>query len=520
MEIGDLLRIARLILRGMWLRRWLGVIVAWVVGVALAGAVFLTPDKYEASARIFVDTDSVLKPLLQGLVIQTNMDQKIGMLSRTLISRPNVEKLVRMADLDLGITSAKEKDALIDKLMGTLRISAVGRDNLYMVGFRDADPQKALKVVQSLTTMFIESSLGGKQSDADTAIKFVEEQIKVYEKKLEEAEGRLKDFKLKNIELNLESDKGSTGRIGDIGSQLSQARLELREAENSRDAIKREMTGESPSLLPDTPGIESSVSVPEIDGRIESQKRDLDTLLKRFTEQHPDVISARRLIRELEEQKRQEIAVRKKAAIANPTAVSPNSNPAYQQMKVSLTESEATIASLRVRVAEYESRYKRAVETMKLAPQVEAEFAQLNRDYAVHKKNYNDLVQRREGVGISESMAAVAGVDFRLIDPPRASSKPVSPDRPLLLPFGLLAALVAGLAASFAASNLRPVFFDSHTLRDVTGLPLLGVISMPATPASQARARKDKIRIGAALGGLVGFYALAMLTIFLFLRPA
>ena len=517
----DLLRLARLILRGMWLRRWLGVIVAWVVGVALAGAVFLTPDRYEASARIFVDTDSVLKPLLQGLVVQANTEQQIGMLSRTLISRPNVEKLVRMADLDLGIRSTKEKDDLIDGLIKTLKIKSVGRDNLYTLEFRDADPEKARKVVQSLTTIFIESSLGGKQSDADTAIKFVEEQIKIYQKKLEEAEARLKEFKLKNIELNLDSDKGSTVRISDIGSQLSQARLELREAENSRDAIKREMTGESPVLLPDTPGTESSVSMPEIDGRIESQKRDLDTLLKRFTEQHPDVISARRLIKDLEEQKRQEIAVRKKAAIANPQAASPNANPAYQQMKVSLTESEATIASLRVRVAEYESRYKRAVESLKLAPQVEAEFAQLNRDYEVHKKNYNDLVQRREGAGISESMSAVSGVaDFRLIDPPRASSKPVAPDRPLLLPLALLAALAAGLGASFAASNLRPVFFDSHTLRDVTGLPLLGAVSMPATPASQAQARKDKIRIGAALGSLVGLYGLAMLAIFLFLRPA
>ncbi|MBK8120757.1 MAG: chain length-determining protein [Sulfuritalea sp.] len=505
----------------MWLRRWLGVIVAWVVGVALAGAVFLTPDKYEASARIFVDTDSVLKPLLAGLVVQANTEQQIGMLSRTLISRPNIEKLVRMADLDLGIKSTKDKDALIDDLMKTLKIKGVGRDNLYTIEYRDSNPEKARKVVQSLTTIFIESSLGGKQSDADTAIKFVEEQIKVYQKKLEEAEARLKDFKLKNIELNLDSDKGSTVRISEIGNQLNQARLELREAENSRDAIKREMTGESPVLLPDTPGTESSVSIPEIDGRIESQKRELDAVLKRFTEQHPDVISARRLIKELEEQKRQEIAVRKKAAIANPAAASPNSNPAYQQMKVSLTESEATIASLRVRVAEYESRYKRGVESMKLAPQVEAEFAQLNRDYEIHRKNYNDLVQRREGAGMSESMAAVSGVaDFRLIDPPRASSKPVSPDRPLLLPLALLVALAAGLAASFAASQLRPVFFDSHTLRDVTGLPLLGVISMPVTPASQVQARKSRIRIGAALGSLVGFYGLAMLAIFLFLRQA
>ena len=517
----DLLRLVRLKLRGMWLHRWVGVIVAWVIGLAGAAGVFLTPDKYEASARIYVDTESVLKPLLAGLVVQANTEQQIGMLSRTLISRPNVEKLVRMADLDLGLKSANQKEALIDDLTKTLKIKSVGRDNLYTLEFRDSEPEKARRVVQSLTTIFIESSLGGKQTDADTAMKFVEEQIKIYQKKLEEAEARLKEFKLKNIELQLDSDKGSTVRISEIGNQLNQARLELREAENSRDAIKREMTGESPVLLPDTPGTESSVSIPEIDGRIEAQKRNLDVLLQRFTEQHPDVTGARRMIKELEEQKRQEIATRKKAAAANPAAASTNTNAAYQQMKVSLTESEATIASLRVRVAEYDSRYRHAVESMKLAPQVEAEFARLNRDYDVHKKNYDSLVQRREGAAISEGMSAVSGVaDFRLIDPPRASSKPVAPDRPVLLPLALLAALAAGLAASFGAGEWRPVFFDSYTLRDVTGLPLLGVISMPVTPASKIQARKDKIRIGTALGSLIGFYGLGMLAIFIFLRPA
>lgn len=516
----DLVRRARLILRGMWLHRWLGVVVAWVVGVVGAGAVFVTPDQYQASARIYVDTESILKPLLSGLVVQANTEQQIAVLSRTLISRPNMEKLVRMADLDLRLKSAKDKEALIEDLTKTLKIKSIGRDNLYTLEYRDPDPETARKVVQSLTTIFVESSLGGKQADTDTARKFVGEQIKIYQQKLEAAEARLKEFKLKNIELRLDSDKGSTARITEIGNNLNQARLELREAENSRDAIKRELAGESPVLLPDTPGTESSVSIPEIDGRIETQTRNLDALLQRFTENHPDVVGARRIIKELNEQKRQEIAVRKKAAVANPAAASLHANAAYQQMRVSLTESEATIASLRVRVAEYESRYRRALESMKLAPQVEAEYAQLNRDYEIHKKNYDSLSQRREEAAISEGMSAVSGVaDFRLIDPPRASSKPVAPDRPVLLPLVLLAALATGLAASFGASQLRPAFFDSHTLRDVTEMPLLGVISMQATPASQIRDRKDMIRVGAALGSLVGLYGVGMLAIFVFLRP-
>jgi hypothetical protein len=158
---------------------------------------------------------------------------------------------------------------------------------------------------------------------------------------------------------------------------------------------------------------------------------------------------------------------------------------------------------------------------MKLAPQVEAEYAQLNRDYEVHKKNYDSLVQRREGAAMSEGMSAVSGVaDFRLIDPPRASSKPAAPDRPVLLGLALLVALAAGLAASFAGSQLRPVFFDSHTLRDITGMPLLGVISIPVTPASRVKNHKDRIRLAAAMGALIALYGIGMLAIFLFLRPS
>ena len=103
--MDEILRQATTILRGMWKHRWLGLAVAWIVAAISVVIVFRIPDKYEASARIFVDTQSILQPLMSGLAIEPNLDQQIMILSRTLISRPNVEKLVRMADLDLNIKS-------------------------------------------------------------------------------------------------------------------------------------------------------------------------------------------------------------------------------------------------------------------------------------------------------------------------------------------------------------------------------------------------------------------------------
>lgn len=192
--MDELLRQAGAILRAMWRQRWLGLAVAWLVSVVGAAVVMQVPDKYEASARIFVDTQSILKPLMAGLAIQPNIEQQVVMLSRTLISRPNVERLVRMADLDLKVKSKQEQDGLIDDLMKSLEIKSTGRDNLYTLAYRDSQPEKAKRVVQSLVSIFVESSLGDKRKDSTSAKQFIDEQVKAYEKKLEEAESRLKDF--------------------------------------------------------------------------------------------------------------------------------------------------------------------------------------------------------------------------------------------------------------------------------------------------------------------------------------
>ena len=238
--IGQLITVTR----GMWKHRWLGLLVAWVVAIVGSVVVLSVPDKYEATARIFVDTQSILKPLMSGLAVQPNLAQQISMLSRTLISRPNVEKLIRMADLDLGNTSKQAQEGLIDQLTKTLEIKNVGRDNLYILSYRDASPERAKKVIQSLVSIFVESSLGDTRKDSDSARKFIDEQIKVYVAKLEEAETRLKQFKLRNIETQTNDGQDMAAQFGAVSNQLRQAKLELREAENARDAAKKQMDAE------------------------------------------------------------------------------------------------------------------------------------------------------------------------------------------------------------------------------------------------------------------------------------
>lgn len=510
----EILRQVTTILRAAWKYRRLGMLSAWLIGAIAAGVILRIPASYEASARISLDTQSILKPLMAGLAVQPNTEQQVMMLSRTLISRPNIEKVVRMADMDLSAKSKATQEAQIEALTKTLEIKSSNRDNIYTISYRNTDPAVAKKVVQSLLSIFVESSLGDKHQDSDAARKFIDEQISNSEKKLREAENLLKEFKLRNVELETADGKGSMDRLGDIATLLQKSRLELREAENSRDALRRQIVGDEPVLLPESPGADAGISLPEIDGRIDAQKRNLDALLQKYTDKHPDVIGTRRLIKDLEEQKRKEILARRQFAAANPGAGISN-NPVYQQLKVSLGESEANVASLRARVAEYESRYKRTKEFMKFQPQLEAELVQLNRDYEINKKNYEQLATSREKAELTGDLESVTGIaNFRVIDPPRASSKPVAPNRLVLLPLGLLFAIAGGFLAAFAASQLRPVFFDGKSLRDQTGLPVLGIVSLLPTAVRHVQERASLTRFLVAGAALVTVYlvGIAVLT--------
>lgn len=508
-----------IVARSMWRFRWPSVLVAWLVAIAGAVIVFRIPDQYEATARIYVDTQSILKPLMTGLAVQPNVEQQVVMLSRTLLSRPNVEKLVRMADLDLNSESKAQQEALVARLMATIEIKTVGRDNLYTLAFRDSDATKAQRVIQSLVSIFVESSLGASRKDTDTAKVFINEQIKTYETKLQEAEARLKAFRLRNIELETGDGKDAASRLGELSDQMKQAKLELLEAEQARDAVRKQISSEksegggglSGSLPPEQ--LAANFPTPELDVRIEAQKRNLDGLLQRFTDQHPDVVSTRRLIHDLEEQKTKEVQELRKAALASPASGSTSNNSVYQELNKVLASSEAQIASLKARVAEYSARYNKGLELIKSAPELEAEASQLNRDYAINKRNYEDLVSRRESAAMSGELDLAAGVaDFRLIDPPRVSPKPVSPNRLVLLPIAMVLSLAAGLFTAFAASQLRPVFHSASELRTRFEFPVLGVVSMVTGESDARREKAALLRFFVASGSLIAVFAVALIT--------
>jgi hypothetical protein len=180
----------------------------------------------------------------------------------------------------------------------------------------------------------------------------------------------------------------------------------------------------------------------------------------------------------------------------------------YQQLKVSLAEAEANVASLRAKLASYEAHYAQLKGAARLVPQVEAEFVQLNRDYEIQKKTYETLLARKQSATIGEGVQDAGGTQFRVIDPPRVSPRPVAPTRIALLGLAIAAALATGLLASFAASELMPTFHDARVLREVTKRPILGMVMMlPSEAIARSKRRERLLFTGGTSALLLGFVA-------------
>ena len=504
--MDELLRQITTVLRGMWHRRWIGLAVAWLVGVVGAIVVYNIPNRYEATARIYVDTQSVLKPLMSGLAIAPNVDQQVTMLTRTLISRPNMEKLMRSSDMDLLATSQKEKDRLVDQLIRDIKLTG-GRDNLYTVTYRDTSPDRARRLVQNFVSMFVESGLGDKRRDSESARRFIDDQIKAYEARLAEAETRMKDFQLANMGMLGTGSRDYLSQVGALSEELNRLQLEVRAAEQSRDALKQQLQGEVPSMIPDLSARQGVSVTPEIDARIDAQKRQIDELLRRYTEQHPDIISSRRLIAQLEDERKKAIEEMQKAQKENPAAAGPATNPVFQQIKIAISEAEANVAALKARAADVKARMDKLRGAAVRVPELETELKQMNRDYDILKRNYEQLISRREQAAIGQEVeVAGAGAEFRLVDPPRASPKPVFPDRLALVPLVLGLAIGAGLLVAFAVAQIFPTVADTRALRQIANRPVLGSVTMLLSGPMLRRRRMFHAAFGSAVAGLLVFY--------------
>jgi polysaccharide chain length determinant protein (PEP-CTERM system associated) len=453
----------RQVLASAWRQRWLVVATSWALCMIGWAGVYMIPDTYESGARLYVDTDAVLTPLLRGLAIDTAATNQIDLLQRTLLSRPNLDKLISITDLNVQATDPQRREQLIMQLGRDIRVTMEGH-NLFSIGYRSKNPQQARDVVAGLVNIFMEKATGSSRADMANAQKFVGQQIAAYEGQLRAAEQRRVDFRRKYADILPMEGNGGESRLDGARGAVQELELKMKDAKAHATSLQDELKKTAPLI--------SATQDPAA-----AAEARLVELRSRFTDDHPDVLMTRQLIATLRAAgKRSEPAP--SSGDANRGSVA---NPVYEQVKLRLIEAEGTVASLQSRLDNSRNGLSRMEELARAAPQVEAEYQNLNRDYNVLQKNYEELLARRESSNLAA--AADTGADkvrLRTIDPPQVPTIPAAPNRLLLISLVFLAGLGAGAALPILLSQTDQSITDLGKLRDI-GLPVLGGISLVPT---------------------------------------
>ena len=501
-------------LRAAWRYRWIAVAVAWLLAILGWIGVQFIPDKYESRTQVYVDTESLLKPLLTGLAVNRDVMGQVGMMQSVMLSRPNLEKVAQQADLMLETTSRGDQEEVIDSLSKRIKLgrpdNQSGR-NTFVVTFEDNNPKVAHKVVRALLDTFMEDSLGLKRTDATVAQRFLQSQIKEYEQRLVEAENRLASFKQQNVGVMPGSSSTYYQQLEVATGQLQQLQQAYSQMERRRDELDRQLKGEEPTF-----GLMGSAEGTPIDGQIARFKAQRDQLLLEYTDKHPQVQALNATIAGLEAEKRAGTKI--SSSVAAPGANlssdqglvrSLDMNPVYQNLRLQLSSADADLAAIRGQMDAQQRLVGDLRGRVNEVPDVEAELSRLNRDYEVNKRQYDTLLERLESAKISEEAEQNSdNVKFRVIEPPTLPVKASGPHRGVLNSLVLLLSLGAGLGLAMLFGQLHPTFSTRDALQKVARIPVIGSITAAVRETLVPWYRSQPVMVGGAVGLLLAVYVL------------
>jgi polysaccharide chain length determinant protein (PEP-CTERM system associated) len=501
-------------LRGIWIRKRYLIICSWLICPIGFAYVASMADIYKSEAQVFVDTRSMLEPLLQGISLYNDPESEVRMMAQTLKSRANIEEIARESDLDVTVTTDADYEKLILSLTNDLVLSSTRRSNIYTISYTHSNPQVARTVVQETLDVFVEGSLGGNRRDADTATRFIDEQIAEYEARLSEAEQQRAAFQREHADI-IPVQGSFHNNLQGLVESLSNTRLLIRESEQKANTLHSRLTqGRQAS---DSFSVQGGDSAPIIttrfDARIIGLEERLDDLQLRFTKLHPDVIEAEQLLLSLQAARDRDIETYlNQDTNGNPPILS----ELNQEITLEISRLEGDIASLNVREADFVSKIEELRTKIDLVPQIEAEGIAKNRNYDIIKQKYEELLTRKEAASISRRAdLSSEELQFRIIKPPLVSPEPSGPNRAVFYTGVLILGFGTGISLAFLLSQLTPILVRGHQLSFVTGFPILGVVTHLDLDDMKKKQRFKLAVFVASSGTILFMYAMLVAADFL-----
>jgi polysaccharide chain length determinant protein (PEP-CTERM system associated) len=485
------------VVHSAWRFRWAALLAAWVVAMLGWAAVLAIPGRYDTSAQVYVDTSTLLRPLLQDMTVSPSTNNQVDLVRQALIARPQLEKVIDSTDLKARATSAAARESLVNALGTQIRIVTDGQSRNYTITYSDSDPEVSYQVVRALLDAFVGQSVQANRMDAEGTVEFMQGQVDEFGARLTAHDSALAEFKRRHIGAMPDDRGGYYERLQSEMTDLDRLDAELSVATHSRDQLRQRLLGGGP-------GEGASAVSSSYDGRIAAARARVDELLLTYTDSWPEVVRLKETIKSLEAQRAVELQNSRNNPDALGTPGAGSTNLVTQQLQINLNQVDVQIASLRAQRADRERRVRELTSAIETTPKVEEELLALTRNRALDQMQYDALVRKLESARLSDQAQRSQSVDFRTISPPVVPLMPAAPDRGLLAIAVLIAALAAGGGVAYLFSLLRPVYLTSDEIRErLAGVPVIGSIGRVESPRAVRRERQAMAAFGTLAVGLV-----------------
>lgn len=456
-------------------RRWSIILSTVIITLVAAVVVLRMPDEYTSDATLVV----VRQQVSQRYVDPTStipVSEALGAMTRQILSRTSLLGVIDAFGLYPEEKLKLKPDKLTERMRKHIAVtpldqrpgpSGMSEITSFMVSYTAKEPRLAQEVASRLTSLFIEENLRTQGSQATTTARFLTEQLEEAKKKLDEAEQRLRDFKLKNLGELPQQEQANLGTLTDL-------RIQLQNNLSNRSRAQQQRIG-----------LESVLS-----GNIARLNSDRSALLARFTPKHPEVVKIDGQIERLQELLTE--LQNGKTAVVKPDEGQVPADPIVAQLKgqveAYLMETENLTRDeqrLRLEVAQYQNR-------LRLTPVREQQLTGILRDYELYKQDYEGLLNKQLSAQLTANLEEQrAGQHFRLVDPPSLPSTPSGPKRAKISLGALAGGLAFGVALAFLLDMRSKSFHTEKEVKQQFDAPLVVGVPLVLTP-NELKKRKWK----------------------------
>jgi len=487
-------------------RRKIFIIVLLLLSLPIGLGVYLrTPKVYESSSLLSYQQQKI-SPNKLAPDFQSNIRDIVNTLTQIVTSRTNLEKIINELDL---YPEAREKlpiEDVIEIFREKIVITPSNRGNIFTISYSGGQPDKVVRVTNAIAAKFIEENLKYRQERATDTSLYTNQELQTAKKVMDAQENAMRDYKLKNYNEMPGNRQANMARLTSLQGQYQGKQDSIQDLERTLVLIQDQMNNlkilAQRSAGYATDGDTGISYGSEAFQRLGQLRSNLDALLLKYTEKHPEIVRVRKLIAKLEVEVQNEGDAGNSASATSQTTsaeVQPGRRAQKQdttyvqtllQLETQYKDIKRNIANIESEKTQILAEIDQVEDWVAAAPIREAEWSSLTREYDQLKKHYDYLVaQNLAAQSMLNLEERQKGSQFKIEDPGRYPGKPIKPDFLKIMIMSVMVGLGLGVGGVLVLDVFDASFRDPETLEPSLGVPLLITIPYIET---QAEVKKKK----------------------------